>query len=182
MKFRTQFSLMIFIGASFLLPDSQGQTRSGNNKVVIDNDGAVHVPAEVVPMSDLLSPEAKAYVTQHLKDMQDPEIVKQDNGVPRFMKGYLVRQRVLYPLDREDTKVAGVHAYIYAPKAGISETNRNRVLINLHGGGFSGCWPGCAELESIPIASLGKVRVISLHYREGPEYKFPAASEDVAAV
>lgn len=182
MKLRTQFSLLMFIAAAFLLTRSQGQTPSGNNKVVVDNDGTVHVPAEAVPMSDLLSPEAKAYVTQHLKDMQDPEIVKQDNGLPRFMKGYLTRQKVLYPVDREDTKVAGVHAYIYTPKAGISETNRNSVLINLHGGGFSGCWPGCAELESIPIASLGKIRVISLDYREGPEYKFPAASEDVAAV
>ena len=182
MKLRIQFSLMIFIGAAFLLTHSQGQTASGNNKVVVDNDGAVHVPAEVVPMSDLLSPEAKAYVTQHLKDMQNPEIVKQDNGVPRFMKGYLTRQKVLYPVDREDTKIVGVHAYIYTPKAGISEANRNRVLINLHGGGFSGCWPGCAELESIPISALGKIRVISLDYRERPEYKFPAASEDVAAV
>jgi len=60
--------------------------------------------------------------------------------------------------------------------------NQSRVLVNLHGGGFSGCWPACAELESIPIAALGKIRVISLDYREGPQYKFPAASEDVAAV
>ena len=133
-------------------------------------------------MSGFLSPEAKAYVTQHLKDMQNPHMLAQDNGVPRFMKGYLERQKVLYPVDRDDTKIAGVHAYVYTPKAGISAANRDRVLIDLHGGGFSGCWPACAELESIPIAALGKIRVISLDYREGPKYKFPAASEDVAAV
>jgi acetyl esterase/lipase len=85
-------------------------------------------------------------------------------------------------VDRDNTKIAGVHAYVYTPKAGISAANHDRVLIELHGGGFSGCWPACAELESIPIAALGKIRVISLDYREGPEYKFPAASEDVAAV
>jgi acetyl esterase/lipase len=45
-----------------------------------------------------------------------------------------------------------------------------------------GCWPGCAELESIPVSALGKIRVISVDYREGPDNKFPAASEDVAAV
>ena len=60
-------------------------------KVVVEKDGAVQVPAQTVPMSPYLSPEAKAYVTQHLKDMQDPEILKQDAGVPRFMKGYLAR-------------------------------------------------------------------------------------------
>lgn len=182
MRLRILLGSMILIGAALLPIASQGQAPSGNNKVVVDNDGTVHMPAQAVPMSGFLSPEAKAYVTQHLKDMQNPEMLKPDHGIPRFMKGYLERQKVLFPVDREDTKIAGVHAYIYTPRAGIAAANRSRVLINLHGGGFSGCWPACAELESMPVAALGKVRVISLDYREGPEYKFPAASEDVAAV
>ncbi len=175
--------LKIGLCAAFLsLMPLAAQQRSARESVVVDDDGTVHVPSQAVPMSGFLSPEAKAYVTQHLKDMQNPQVLVQDNGVPRFMKGYLERQRVLYPVDRADTTIAGVHAYIYTPKAGISAANRDRVLIDLHGGGFSGCWPGCAELESIPIAALGKIRVVSLDYREGPQYKFPAASEDVAAV
>lgn len=159
---------------------SQGQPP--RNNVVVDEDGTVHFPAINVPVSNFLSPEAKAYVTQHLKDMQNRQMVAQENGIPRFMKGYLDRQKTLYPVERIDTKIAGVHAYVYTPKDGISAANRNRVLINLHGGGFSGCWPACAELESIPIAALGKIRVISLDYRQGPEFKHPAGSEDVAAV
>lgn len=151
-------------------------------KVVIDADGTVHVPAQTVQPSEFLSPEAKAYVAQHLRDMQDPEAVKQDAGVPRFMKTMLERDRALFRVDRKDGKIADVHVYDYRPAAGISERNRTRVLINLHGGGFSGCWPGCAELESIPVAATMGVRVVSVDYREGPEYKFPAASEDVAAV
>ena len=151
-------------------------------KVVVHDDGTVEVPAQTVPMSTFLSPEAKAYVTQHLKDMQDPEILKQDAGVPRFMKGYLARDRDLFAVDRKDQKIGGVHVYVYTPKAGASAKNKNRVLINLHGGGFSGCWPGCAELESIPVSALGEIEVVSVDYREGPDYKFPAASEDVASV
>jgi acetyl esterase/lipase len=151
-------------------------------EVVIDDAGTVHVPAQDVPMSDFLSPEAKAYVTLHLKQMQDPEILKQDEGVPRFMKPYLERQKVLFAVDRDDRKIGGVHVYVYAPKDGIAEKNKSRILINLHGGGFSGCWPGCAEIESIPISALGRIRVVSVDYREGPDNKFPAASEDVAAV
>ncbi len=133
-------------------------------------------------MSTFLSPEAKAYVTQHLKDMQDPEILKADDGVPRFMKGYLARDYELFAVTKKDEKVAGVHVYRYMPKAGVADRNKKRVLINLHGGGFSGCWPGCAELESIPVSALAQIEVISVDYREGPDYKFPAASEDVASV
>jgi epsilon-lactone hydrolase len=134
---------------------SQGQPP--RHSVVVDDDGTVHFPAMNIPVSSFLSPEAKAYVTQHLKDMQNPKMAAQENGIPRFMKGYIERQRALYPVDRIDTKIAGVHTYVYTPKAGISAPNRNRVLINLHGGGFSGCWPACAELESMPIAALAGV-------------------------
>ncbi|MGH8260996.1 MAG: alpha/beta hydrolase [Steroidobacteraceae bacterium] len=150
--------------------------------VSVADDGTVHVPAHDVPLSEFLSPQAKAYVAQHLKDMQHPERLVQVEGVPQFLQTYLARQRVLYPVERRDTTIAGVHAYIFTPKAGVSARNRHRVLIDLHGGGFSGCWPACAELESMPIAALGKIEVVSLDYREGPKYRFPAASEDVATV
>lgn len=180
MKLANQFVCVALIVLGVPVAAQQESTRQ--DKVVVDENGTVHVPAQEVPLSSFLSPEAKSYVTQHLKDMQNPQMLVQDNGVPRFMKGYLERQKILYPVQREDTKIAGVHAYVYTPKTGISAENQSRALINLHGGGFSGCWPACAELESMPISALGKIRVISLDYREGPDYKFPAASEDVAAV
>ena len=34
----------------------------------------------------------------------------------------------------------------------------------------------------MPVASLGKIRVVAVDYRQGPEHVFPAASEDVTAV
>ncbi len=164
------------------LNSQETATSSAQQKVVIESNGTVQVPARSVPLSTLLSPEAKSYVTEHLKNMQDPDLLKSDDGVPRFMKHYLERDQEQFALDRKDEKVAGVHVYMYVPKAGIAAENRNRVLINLHGGGFSGCWPGCAELESIPISALMRIKVVTVDYREGPEYKFPAASEDVAKV
>ena len=171
--------LLLFVA---IPPASAQAPEPAQDRITINADGVVHVPAQDVPVSSFLSPEGKQYMADHLRYMQDPAAQVQVDGLPRYMKTYLDRQRVLYPTDREDTKVGGVHVYVYTPKQGINPNNKNRVLINLHGGGFSGCWPGCAELESIPIAGSGKIKVVSVDYREGPDNKFPAASEDVAAV
>jgi monoterpene epsilon-lactone hydrolase len=150
--------------------------------VKIDDDGTVHVPAHVVPMSSMLSPEGKAYLIEHLRNIQRPEALSQDTGVPPLLAGYLARQREQFAnVERREVTIGGVHAYDYRPKDGVKQANRNRVLINLHGGGFMGCWPGCAELESLPVAGHGRIRVVSLDYRQGPKHKFPAASEDVAS-
>jgi acetyl esterase/lipase len=161
----------------------RAQENNGHgNPVKIDSNGTVHFPAMAVPQSSFLSKAGKAYVTQHLIDMQHPKRLVQHNGVPVFMEHYLARQRELYPVNEDNTRIAGVHVIIFTPKSGISSQNRNKVLINLHGGGFMGCWPGCALLESIPVSGVGHFKVVSVDYREGPKYKFPAASEDVATV
>jgi len=173
-------SLNLLLQSSMTL--AQARAGGETSKVVVQENGTVEVPAQSVPMSTFLSPEAKAYVTQHLKDMQNPDILTQDAGVPRFMKPYLERDYSLFAVEKKEEKVGGVHAYVYTPKVGVSARNKSRVLINLHGGGFSGCWPGCAELESIPISAMGQIEVVSIDYREGPENKFPAGSEDVASV
>ena len=148
----------------------------------VDADGTVHVPAERVPVSKFLSPQGQAYLAEHLQQVQRPEMLVQKDGVPPLLAGYLARQRQLYAVKRQEVRIAGVHAYVYTPTQGVAPQNRQRVLIDLHGGGFTGCWPGCAELESMPIAALGRIEVISVDYRQAPQFRFPAASEDVAAV
>jgi monoterpene epsilon-lactone hydrolase len=150
-------------------------------KVAIEPDGTVHMPAQSVPVSAFLSVEGKAYVAEHLRNLQRPEMLVQENGVPRLIAGYIARQRELFAVDRAEATIGGVHAYVYTPRDGIAAENRDRVLIDLHGGGFRECWPACAELESMPIAALGRIKVVSLDYRQGPEHRHPAASEDVAA-
>jgi acetyl esterase/lipase len=51
----------------------------------------------------------------------------------------------------------------------------------MHGGGFIGKCPD-GLVEAMPIAGTGHIKVITVDYREAPEAKFPAASEDVTAV
>jgi acetyl esterase/lipase len=82
----------------------------------------------------------------------------------------------------EETYIAGVRADVVMPQEGVAANTEDCVLINLHGGAFViGAGMG-GLIESIPIAALTGMKVISLHYRQGPENKFPAASDDVVVV
>jgi epsilon-lactone hydrolase len=91
--------------------------------------------------------------------------------------------KAVYPYKSAKSTIGGVTVETFEPNAGIATANRDRVLINLHGGGFvaGGGGPGGA-IESISIAGEARIKVISVDYRLAPEHRFPAASEDVAAV
>jgi epsilon-lactone hydrolase len=95
---------------------------------------------------------------------------------------WLAKVRRQFAVDVEAKKIAGVQTDIILPRAGISQGNRDRVLINLHGGGMivGGRYGG--QLESIPVASIQRIKVIAIDYRMAPEYRYPAAEEDVIAV
>jgi acetyl esterase/lipase len=59
-------------------------------------------------------------------------------------------------------------------------SNQDRLLINLHGGGFNS--DSGSYTESIPIACYTKMKVVAVLYRLAPEYPFPAAVDDSVAV
>ncbi|MDB4309016.1 alpha/beta hydrolase [Porticoccaceae bacterium] len=87
-----------------------------------------------------------------------------------------------YAVKMSPKTIGGVYTEIFTPSEGIREGNRGKVLINVHGGGFQYGSRSTSHLESIPIAAVGQIKVISIDYRMAPEYQFPAASEDVEKV
>jgi epsilon-lactone hydrolase len=181
MQRRSMFRHSIALGLLVLQASAALPQEAAPPKVAVEPDGTVRMPAQSVPVSGFLSAEGKAYLAKHLRNLQRPEMLVQENGVPRLIAGYIARQRELFAVDRAETTIGGVHAYVYTPRDGVAAANRDRVLVDLHGGGFRECWPACAELESLPVAALGRIKVVSLDYRQGPEHRHPAASEDVAA-
>lgn len=73
--------------------------------------------------------------------------------------------------------IGGVPVFLLEPPD-ISQDNRDKVLMYLHGGGYV-FNPGEAGLdEGIYMATIAKYRVIAVDYRLAPEYPFPAALED----
>jgi epsilon-lactone hydrolase len=92
------------------------------------------------------------------------------------------RMQKLYAVKIHSETIAGVGTDVVLPAQGVSADNRDRVLINLHGGAFLWGAHSGGLVESIPVASVGRIKVISVDYRQGPEHTFPAASDDVEAV
>ncbi|HVN44614.1 MAG TPA: alpha/beta hydrolase [Steroidobacteraceae bacterium] len=153
----------------------------------VEAEGTVEVPATSVPLSTFMSAAArKRFIELFAHPQQSPapgadirivrELDEQKNAP------LVARARELYPVDIERRVMGGVSVQVITPKAGVAPENRKRVLINLHGGGFQWGENHGAQAESIPIAGLGRITVIAVAYRMAPEFKFPAASEDVAAV
>lgn len=158
-------------------------------------DGTLHVPSFELPVSSLLSPESQRAFIRYRKDLADlaeacpyplgtseNDLAYRKCTVENYYLPTVARHRERFDVAIQSRIFGGVPTEIITPAGGVAKENKERVLINLHGGGFTfgGRWGG--QLESIPIAATGKIRVVSVDYRMAPEHTFPAASEDVAAV
>jgi acetyl esterase/lipase len=150
-------------------------------------DGTVTAPSVAIPYSPLASPQARAFFPKMLAaEAKAPPLgapIEQSRRFYDRLNGDRVaRMRKRYPVTVRHENIAGVGADVVEPAQGVSAANRRRVLVNLHGGAFLWGAGSGGLVEAIPIASLGRIQVITLDYRQGPEHRFPAASEDVEAV
>ena len=149
--------------------------------------GVAHLSALDVPPSSFMSAQARATFTRLFSPPADAPPMNGNIATVRayydkFNRVLVARARKIYAVRITSRVIGGVRTEVVVPAGGVAPRNRNRVLINLHGGGFLWGEGSGEEIESIPIASVGMIEVVTVAYREGPEYKFPAASEDVAAV
>lgn len=173
-----------------LLPVAVAAAQDSTARAYVDSNGVAHTPAAEVPPSRFMSPESRARFIQLFshpdqpagKHSGPPDIRAMREEDERKNAPYVERGKVLYPVNIEEKVLGGVRIQVITPKAGIAPENRDRVLINLHGGGFVWGEGNGARTESIPIAGLGRIKVVTVAYRMGPEFTFPAASEDVASV
>lgn len=145
----------------------------------IDADGTAHI-TRVVPVPKTLSPEAQKVLSRRISDVSRHESLSESRAkTDRWQQAAGAASRRLYPVDIREGKIAGVPVRIITPLS-IPPAKRDRVLINVHGGGFvvdSG-----SLTETIPIANLTKTEVIAVLYRLAPEHPFPAAVDDAVAV
>jgi epsilon-lactone hydrolase len=145
----------------------------------IDAQGTAHI-ARVVPLPLTISDEARNFLAQPAPDQGPPESLaerraRNDAG----NQAARVAWTKICPNQIVDDKIAGVPVHIVTP-AELPSTNRDKVFVNIHGGGFNA--DSGSYSESIPIAGYAGVKVVAVLYRLAPENPFPAGIDDVIAV
>jgi monoterpene epsilon-lactone hydrolase len=152
---------------------------------VFQADGTVRVPAFDLRPSAFLSPEAleaqkaRARPRGGLPAMST-DIADSRRWIEEQMAPQVAAMRRIHPVDIAEQRIGGVRVRVVTPQG--QPVDSERVLINLHGGAFTVCADGCALLESVPIASIGRFKVITVDYRMAPEASHPAGVEDVVTV
>jgi acetyl esterase/lipase len=146
----------------------------------------VHTSAADIPLSNFASPETRQAVAELRAKPAEPNFGADVKALRDFHSQgtdkILADVRALYAATIKSELIGGVRTDVVVPEKGVTPRNRDRVLISLHSGGF--LWGAGSEslLEAVPIAVTAGIKVIAVDYRMAPEFTFPSASEDVAAV
>ena len=168
----------LLLGA-FVLGCNKPAQFTSEGSAAFDPDGTAHL-TRVVPMPSTISPEAQKWLASLTRTTPGPEsLAERRKRTDEWRVSQSAEARRLFPVNVEETTIAGVRTDIITPLSTPDE-NRNRVLINLHGGGFNS--DSGSLIEGVPIANLAKIRIVSVYYRLAPENPYPAPVDDVVAV
>jgi epsilon-lactone hydrolase len=182
---------MVAMTSCFLWMTCIGQEQAPKSpQAIVTSDGVVRIPAMGVPLSPYMSEEARqAFVrlsgptADGAFDWDTASEDQRQAYVDNQFRLRAERAKAVYPIKISERTIGGVRAEIIEPKEGIPDRNSARILINLHGGSFRYASDGLARvMEAIPIAGCARMAVVSVDYRLSPNYRFPAAVEDVVAV
>jgi len=149
--------------------------------------GPRSVPARMIPVPNTVSPQLKATIAAPYRLVWDAnpesaadwkELVAKLAAV---VAAALPELREKLGVKMESATMAGVHVYILTPKQ-IPPHNKNRLLVNVHGGGYVYNPGEAGAAEAAMMAGYGGFKVISVDYRMPPDYPYPAGMDDAMAV
>ena len=156
-----------------------GSFAQGTDSSQIGPDGTAYV-TRVVPVPATISPEAQKVLSRVVSDAAVPQTLEQRRaGTDKWQAGAGEASKKLYPANVVADTMAGVPVRVVTPLS-IAPEKGDRVLINLHGGGFNS--DSGSLTETIPIANLTGTKVVAVLYRLAPEHPYPAGLDDAIAV
>ncbi len=145
----------------------------------IDAEGTAHL-TRVIPVPQDLSPEARKFISAQAPDEAPAEsLAIRRKHTDEWEERAREQWSRLCPNTIEETAMGGVPVRVVKP-AKARAGSGDRVLMNLHGGGFNS--DSGSYAESIPIAGYTGIEVVAVLYRLAPEHPYPAAVDDAVAV
>ena len=172
--------------------------------------GMVSVNAFDLPVSNLICKESRQIIQEHnsysdifvteiskaadIKNcpLSANAISKDPDELQRLIKGqaeafyetakYRTLLETYNDVDIKIIDIAGIKVEVFTPVGGIAPENEHRLLINLHAGGFTFGFGSDSHEECIPVAALGKIKVMSIDYSLMPIHPYPAANIDIVNV
>jgi len=150
----------------------------------VDTAGTITIVGGKIPFSAAASKEALERFQQILlEDKAAPGIadpLASRKFYDKINTNRAERMKKLYAVKIAHSEFDGVPVDVVT--AVDAKSDDGRVLINLHGGAMLWGAGSGGLVEAIPVASVSKIKVVTVDYREGPENQFPAAQEDVEKV
>jgi epsilon-lactone hydrolase len=144
---------------------------------------------QTYPVPKTASPQLRALITERTSANSRvwklrPKTAKEWHAIVNGSAAEIEKKDAAWPdkygvTVRED-RIGGVPVYWVAPKH-LSGRNRERLLLNFHGGAYVYA-PGRAGLEDAILMASRGFRVVSVDYRMAPDFPYPAAIDDAAAV
>lgn len=177
MKFSIAMVLVLCMHGAWAQQGTTAAQAPNTDTSYIDENGTAHI-TRVIPVPPDLSPEAKKMLSRQISDAARPQTLEERRrGTDTWQAHAGEVARGVFPANVEQSTIAGVPVRIVTP---VADMDADRVLINIHGGGFNS--DSGSLTESIPVASLTKMKVVAVLYRLAPEHPFPAGLDDVVAV
>ena len=146
--------------------------------------GVVDLGSLKLPVPDTVSPEAQAYLSANPwgPEADAAPLVPMWQTRESTAAAFVMLNDwalTMWPCDVEELQIGGVRCHKIDRKEAIPG-RADKVMINLHGGGFV---LGSGSLgEAIPIAGETGVTVLAVDYRLAPEHPYPAAVDDIISV
>lgn len=182
MKLTSAFAIFLSCTFFFCTAPSASYAQAApaqQDSATFDADGTARI-TRIVPMPQTISPEAQKWLQSLTHSQQGTQTLAQRRASTDAWRARdSADAKKLFPVNIEQKTIAGVPTDIITPLV-MPESNRDLVLINLHGGGFNS--DSGSQIEGDPIANLAKIKVVGVYYRLAPENPFPAAVDDAIAV
>jgi len=176
MKPRWILAAMLTFGVVGSSSQCSGQDK---NSATFDADGTAHITRVIRP-SATVSPEAQKWLESlNHRGPGAKNLAERRAGTDAWRASQSAVAKKLFPVNIQEQTIGGVRCDVITPIE-TPDANKNRVLINLHGGGFNS--DSGSLIEGDPIAKRAKIKVVSVYYGLAPENPFPAAVDDVVAV